>query len=125
MWCYIRFKFVRQFYSYSFLLWSSGQICTMFSRFRLYRCRFNTRPVGPLSVGLLGVSGSCEFPLTIPVVYELVRFDGVVSCVILPVASSHSKCAGLTLSNETVSTLPFIRIFITLLLLTMTLYGPS
>ena len=26
-----RFKLVGQFYSYSFLLWSSGQICTMFS----------------------------------------------------------------------------------------------
>ena len=74
---------------------------------------------------LLGVSGSCEFLLTIPVVFELVRFDGVVRCVIVPVVGSHSKCAGLTRSNETVSTLPFIRIFITLPLITMTLYGPS
>ena len=54
MWRYIRFKFVRRFYSYSFLLWSSDQICTMFSRFRLYHCRLNTRPVGPLSVRATG-----------------------------------------------------------------------
>ena len=122
MWRYIRFKLLRQLYSYSFLLWSSGQVCTIFSRFRLCRCRFNTRPVGPLSVR---ASGSCVFPLTIPVVFELVLFDGVVCCVVVPVAGSHSKCAGLTRFNETVSTLPFIRIFMTLPLLTMTLYGPS
>ena len=72
---------------------------------------------------LLGASGSCVFPLTIPVVFELVLFDGVVRCVVVPVAGSHSKCAGLTRSNET--TLPFIRISKTLPLLTMTLYGPS
>ena len=122
MWRYIRCKFVRQFYSHSSLLWSSGQICTMFSRFRLCRCRFNTSPVGPLSVR---ASGSCEFLLTIPVVFELLLFDGVVRCVVVPVAGSHSKCAGLTRSNENVSTLRFIRIFITLPLLTITLYGPS
>ena len=70
----------------------------------------------------MGASGSCEFPLTIPVAFELVLFDGVVRCVVVPVAGSHSKCAGLTRSNETVSRLlPFIKIFMTLLLLTMTL----
>ena len=60
-----------------------------------------------------------------PVVFEFVVFDCVLRCVAVPVAGSHSKCAGLTRSRETVSTLPLIRIFMTLPLLTMTLYGPS
>ena len=61
---------------------------------------------------LLGLDGSCGFPLAILVVFELCFLFGFVRCVVGPVLGSHSKCAGLTQSNETVSTLPFIRIFI-------------
>ena len=43
---------------------------------------------------------------------------------LVPVVGSQSRCAGLPQSNETVSTLPFIRIFMTLPLLATTLYGP-
>ena len=120
MWRYTRFKFVRRFYSYSFLLWAVAKFVPC-----LVALDFVVVGLTLWVCVLLGVSGSCEFLLTIPVVFKLVRFDGVVCCVVVPVASSHSKCAGLTRSNETVSTLPFIRIFITLPLLTMTLYGPS
>ena len=74
---------------------------------------------------LLGLDGSCGFPLAILVVFELCFLFGVVRCVVGPVVGSHSKCAGVTRSNETVSTLPLIRIFMTLPLLARTLYGPS
>ena len=123
MWRYIRFKLVRQFYSIAFC-------CGAVAKFVLCLVALDcvdfslTHVLLDLWVCvLLGASGSCVFPLTIPVVFELVLFDGVVRCVVVPVAGSHSKCAGLTRSNET--TLPFIRISMTLPLLTMTLYGPS
>ena len=57
--------------------------------------------------------------------FEFVVFACVLRFVAVPVFGSHSKCAGLTRSTETDSTLPFIRIFMTLPFLTMTLYGPS
>ena len=64
-------------------------------------------------------------PRTISVVFELVVFDCVLRFVAVPVSGSHLKCAGLARSTETVSTLPLIRIFMTLPFLTMTMYGPS
>ena len=73
---------------------------------------------------LLGLIWSYGIPLTISV-FEFFIFGCVLRCVTVPVSDSHSKCAGLTRSRETVSTLPFIRIFMSLPLLTMTLFGPS
>ena len=52
-------------------------------------------------------------------------FSHCLRCIVVPVVGSHSICAGLTRSKETVSTLPLTRIFITLPLLATTLYGPS
>ena len=125
MWRYIRFKFVRQFYLIAFCCGAVAKFvpCLVALDFAVVGLTFVLLELWVWV--LLGVSGSCEFLLTIPAVFELVCFDGVVRCVIVPVAGSHSKCAGLTRSYDTVSTLPFIRIFITLPLLTMTLYGPS
>ena len=74
---------------------------------------------------LPGLGGPCGFLLEILVVFELCGLFGVVRCMFIPVVGSHSRCAGLTRSKETVSTLPFTRIFMTLPLFATTLYGPS
>ena len=108
------------------MLWSSGRTLTNFSRCRLclcILCQFNSRPVWVRV--LLDFTWSFLVPQTIPVAFEFVVFDCVLRFAAVPVSGPHSKCAGLTRSTETVSTLLFIRIFMTLPFLTMTLYGPS
>ena len=62
---------------------------------------------------------------TVAVFYEFFVLFCDLRCLSVLVSGSLSKCAGLTRSRGTVSTLPLIRIFMTLQLLTMTLYGPS
>ena len=74
---------------------------------------------------LLDLFCSLRVLRAISAVLECVVFGCVLRFISVPVSGSHSKCAGLTRSTKTVSTLPFMRIFITLPLLEMTLYGPS
>ena len=82
----------------------------------------------PLDVGvptLPGLGGPCGFLLDVLVAVDFRGLLGVLRCIVVPVVGSHSICAGLTRSKETVSTLPLTRIFITLPFLATTLYGPS
>ena len=82
----------------------------------------------PLDVGVSALpvlGGPCGFLLDVLVAVDLFGLFGVLRCIVVPVVGSHSRCAGLTRSKETVSTLPLTRIFITLPLLATTLYGPS
>ena len=74
---------------------------------------------------LLDPFSSLPVPWVIRAVLECVVFCCVLrsTSVGLPVSGAHTKCAGLTRSTETVSTLPFMRIFIILPLLEMTLFG--
>ena len=123
---YIRCELSRQIYSMGLMLWSGGQYLTNFSRCRLclcILCQFNSRPVGLLSESATGcylVLSSLANNLSS---LQFVVFNFVLRFVAVP--GSHSKCAGLPRLAETVSTLPFIMIFMTLPFLTMTLYGPS
>ena len=108
---YIRCELFRQIYSVSLMLWSSDQILTIFNRCRLclfIRCQFNSRPVGILSESTTGFNLVLRDPSND--LSSLLIFDCVLRCVAVPVSGSH---------------LPFIRIFMTVPLLTMTLYGPS
>ena len=74
---------------------------------------------------LLDLFRSLRVPRAISAVFECVVFGCFLRFISVPVSGSHSKYTGLTRSTETVSTLPFIKIFIILPLLEMTLYSPS
>ena len=74
---------------------------------------------------LLDCTRSLRGPRAIPTGFGFIVFDYVLRFVFVPDSDLYSKCTELTRSIETVSTLPFIRISITLPVLEMTLYGPS
>ena len=125
---YMRCELSRQIYSMGLTLLSGGRTLTNVNRSRLclcILCQFNSRPVGLLSESTTGSYLVLSGPANDLVAFELVVFDCVLCFVAVPVSGSHSKCAGLTRSTETVSTLAFIRIFMTLPFLTMTLFGLS
>ena len=64
----------------------------------------------PLDVGVSALpvlGGPCGFLLDVLVAVDLFGLFGVLRCIVVPVVGSHSRCAGLTRSKETVSTLPF------------------
>ena len=60
---------------------------------------------------LLDLYCSLRVPRMIPTILEFVVFFCVLRSTSLPLSGAHSKCAALTRSIETVSTLPLMRIF--------------
>ena len=112
---YISIVSVRQVDFNIYLLWDCGRFLTASDCRRLF-C-VDSRPVGRRSVRTTRSGGPCGFLLDVLVAVDLRGLLGVLRCIVVPVVGSHSICAGLTRSKETVSTLPLTRIFITLPLL--------
>ena len=112
---YISIVSVRQVDFNIYLLWDCCHFWLLLTAVDFFVLTLVPLDVGVFALPVLG--GPCGFLLDVLVAVDLRGLLGVLRCIVVPVVGSHSRCAGLTRSKETVSTLPLTRIFITLPLL--------